>query len=230
MDSCLIAVYKNCRAGNLSIWIFIICFFQVYQFYAWVLAKHVQSHIVCVKSSTLCRIPFRFFHLFTQFLSIFSVLWSNFISFPLFSNVFPITSTGGVFQTPAKVHITASVNEANWHPPIAVSISASAVTLCVLAPKPDMNRSFLFFHRYVFPSANQSCSSISTTISRLFWNVDEKNYKMTRAGHIDLFCHAFKTRFRHLSVFTHAQLVHVFKNDMTFKKLWKYQSCNPRKK
>lgn len=54
----------------------------------------------------------------------------------------------------------------------------------------------------------------------------KKNYNVTRAGNIDLFSHAFETRFRHLSVLIHAYLVHDFKSYMTFEELLKYQSYN----
>lgn len=115
--------------------------------------------------------------------------------------------------------------EASWHPPIAVAISASAVFLCIVAPKTlrslhNTNGSCLFFFIHMssllkgpsstkhwnsvlselqmttvmqtvdlshlviikgavfFPEADQRCFSLSTTISKLFWNVEEKEFTM----------------------------------------------------
>lgn len=166
--------------------------------------------------------------IYTRSFPLFSVLWSHFSLISVRpSYLFPITSPGDVFQTSADVHIT-TFEWSQWYPPIAVSISASAVFSCVLAPKPlrslhrhkwkvfvfsyiclccskdptaqnietqllselqmttvmqRVNLSHLVFIKkaFFFPSADQCCSSPSTTISKLFWNVEEKELQCPKS-------------------------------------------------
>lgn len=100
-----------------------------------------------------------------------------------------------------KVFVFSYICLRCWKDPTAQNIETQLLSeLQMTTVMQRVNLSHLDFIKraFFFPSADQCCSSRSTTISKLFWNVEEKNYNVPRAT--DSFFLVFETRFRHLSV------------------------------